>query len=268
MRDETTNMQRRGRLDADARPVAWTLAGLLAVTAVAAMALSFQAHTQVAAERLGAGRLAAAYPVAVDGALVGLAVAMLVQARRGESRMLSSLCLLFFTLLSSTVNVVHVIDLPAPVTLPYIGAVFGALLPVMVLGLTEVLCRVVFSPAQATESVTIQDTAEPIAVQDTDAADQTIEPAPEPQLESPPALRPATQAVPGLRSTPKPRRRFAPTSAVPDDRIDEVNEAIDRLLVEGLSRQAVADRLTDELQIPISKSRVSRRAAQHQEAAA
>lgn len=251
MTNETTRMQRRGRLDADARPVAWALAGLLGVTAAAAMALSFQAHTQVAAERLGAGRLAAAYPVAVDGALVGLAVAMLVQARRGESRMLSGLFLSFFTLLSSTVNVVHVLDLPAPATLPYIGAVFGALLPVMVLGLTEVLCRVVFSPAQA---------AEPI--QDTGTTDQAIEPVPESRPESTP--RPAIQAVPDPRSTPKPRRS---ASAVPGDRIDEVNEAIDGLLTQGLSRQAVADRLTDELQIPISKSRVSRRAAQRQEAA-
>lgn len=262
MTNETIETRRRGRLDADAKPVAWTLAGLLTVTAAAAMTLSFQAHTQVAADRLRAGVLAPAYPVAVDGALVGLAVAMLVQARRGESRILSGLFLSFFTLLSSTVNVVHVLDFPVPASRPHTGAALGALLPVMVLGLTEVLCRVVFSLPLSAHPGPVPQSAEPI--QYTGGVDQAIETGREPRPE--PALRPAIQSVPDPRSTPNPRRS-APTSAVPGDRIDEVNEAIDRLLAEGLSRQAVADRLTDELQIRISKSRVSRRAAQHQEAA-
>lgn len=261
MTNETIETRRRGRLDADAKPVAWTLAGLLTVTATAAMALSFQAHTQVAAERLGAGRLAATYPVAVDGALVGLAVAMLVQARRGESRILSGLFLSFFTLLSSTVNVVHVLDLPVPASLPYTGAALGALLPVMVLGLTEVLCRVIFSLPRDESSDLDQEVDEP---------DQPGEHAPEPEDEpaaEPPMPRSATHKMPETRSAAKSQRRTDHSSAVPADRVAEVNEAIDRLLADGLSRQSIADRLTEELQIPISKSRVSRRANVLKEAA-
>lgn len=262
MTNETAETRRRGRLDADAKPVAWTLAGLLTVTAAAAMALSFQAHAQVAAERLGAGRLATAYPVAVDGALVGLAVAMLVQARRGESRILSGLFLCFFTLLSSTVNVVHVLDLPALVSLPYIGAALGALLPVMVLGLTEVLCRVIFSLPRCEYAEPVQD------INETDqASEQDPEPEDEPAAE-PPVPRPTTHKVSETRSAAKSRRRTDHASAVPADRVTEVNEAIDRLLANGLSRQSIAVRLTDELQIPISKSRVSRRANALKEAAA
>ncbi|WP_101594417.1 DUF2637 domain-containing protein [Brevibacterium linens] len=262
MTNETMEIRRWGRLDADAKPVAWTLAGLLTLTATAAMALSFQAHMQVAAERLGAGRLAAAYPVAVDGALVGLAVAMLVQARRGESRILSGLFLSFFTLLSSTVNVVHVLDLPGPASLPYTGAVLGALLPVMVLGLTEVLCRVIFSVPRDESADLAQEVEEP---------DQPSEHAPAPEVEpaaESPMPRSVTRKMPEPRSAARSPRRSDHSSAVPADRIVEVNEAIDRLLKDGLSRQSIADRLTDELQIPISKSRVSRRANVFKEVAA
>lgn len=254
MTNETTKTERRGRLDADARPVAWTLAGLLGLTAMSAMALSFQAHMDVAASRLGAGPLAPAYPVAVDGALVGLAVAMLVQARRGESRILSGAFLTFFTLLSSIVNVIHVLDLPTRGSLPYIGATFGGLLPVMVLGLTEVLCRVVFSPAQGPEPA---------------AATKPV-PEPDPRLDptsvSVRVLEPATTVQPVLR--PKAKRRTSTASAVPENRVGEIHAAIDRLLGEGLSRQAIADQLTYETGLTVSKSRVSRRADALKEAAA
>lgn len=255
---ETTKTERHGRLDADARPVAWTLAGLLGLTAVAAMVLSFQAHTAVAAQRLGAGPLAPAYPVAVDGALVGLAVAMLVQARRGESRNLSGLFLTFFTLLSSTVNVVHVLDLPTRSSLPFIGAAFGGLLPVMVLGLTEVLCRVIFSPAQTIES--------PSATASGPAPVSKPDPRPDPTSVSAREPEPATTVQPVPR--PKAKQLTSTASAVPENRVGEIHAAIDRLLGEGLSRQAIADQLTRETGLTVSKSRVSRRADALKEAAA
>lgn len=261
MTNETTKTERRGRLDADARPVAWTLAGLLGLTATAAMALSFQAHTAVAAQRLGAQELAWAYPVAVDGALVGLAVAMLVQARRRESRILCALFLSFFTLLSATVNVVHVLDLPGRFSLPYVGAVLGGLLPVMVLGLTEVLCRVVFTPANTPGSPTAAEPEpEPVGVP---------EPEPEPVPEPVRVLERdnTVQSKPQARPKTKPQRRTTMAVAIPDARVDEINEAMDRLLVEGLSRQAIADQLTNETGLNVSKSRVSRRAAALKEAA-
>lgn len=253
MTTETTKTERRGRLDADARPVAWTLAGLLGLTAMSAMALSFQAHTAVAAQRLGAGPLAPAYPVAVDGALVGLAVAMLVQARRGESRILSGSFLFFFTLLSSTVNIVHVLDLPTRGSLPYIDAAFGGLLPVMVLGLTEVLCRVVFSPAQTIES--------PVATESGPAPVPKPDPRPSVPVR---VLEPATTVRP---TRPKAKRRTSTASAVPENRVGEIHTAIDRLLGEGLSRQAIADQLSRETGLTVSKSRVSRRADALKEAA-
>lgn len=291
---EAEGKQRPGRLDADARPVAVALAGLLGLTALSAMMLSFQAHTDVAAERLGAGRLAFAYPLAVDGALVGLAVAMLVQARRGEDRKLAAFFLLFFTLLSSTVNVVHVLDITPPGTqYPLVGVVLGGLLPVMVLGLTEVLARVVFSPAATGPATPAQ--VEPAApapvVQDEPADTDRPDPVPVTQAEPTPAIHaapeaadapteplmparpaPAIQAVPDPqpeRPVQKPKPRPArPTSGVPEDRIAEVHGRIDALLAEGsLSRQEIADQLTAELDMPITKSRVARRADALKEAA-
>lgn len=334
---------RTARIDADSGVVAWALAGVLIGTAASAMALSFQAHTDVAESRLGAGQLAWTYPIAVDGALVGLAVAMLVQARRGEPRLLSGTALLFFTLLSSTVNVTHIIDITTPGTPhPLIGVALGALLPLMVLALTEVLARVIFTPprplnqpADRTESGTA-DPADSLAdrggvaaadhdgsapaTQHDSATDRAADrsgsaagdhddsaparPATQTLTHEPahggsatathpgsPATQPATHALtqapdhrdstpathagsptdqaasrPAIQAVPASgsRQRVASrTGGVPEDRLDEVNRRIDELLGSGLSQQRIADELSDQMGLSVTKSRVRRRAQSH-----
>lgn len=279
--EQTTTTKRTGRLDADARPVAISLAVLLALTALSAMALSFQAHTAVAADRLGAGVLAPAYPIAVDGALVALALAALIQARRGESRWLATGSLGIFTLLSAGVNVTHVLDITAPATpMPAVGVVLGALLPVMVLCLVEVLARVIFSaePVGAAEVNQVADPAadrpEQITVTRTDTTPiQSGEPAPD-QAAEPAAQQgdapaePVTAPTPIRRTTTPARKpaskkaKSAPTaSLLPEDRVAEAERLIAEATDQGLSAQRAADAVSEQMGLPagaVSKSRVTR----------
>lgn len=99
----------------------------------------------------------------------------------------------------------------------------------------EVLCRVIFSVPRDESADLAQEVEEP---------DHPGEHAPEPEDEpaaEPPMPRPAIHKVSEPRSTAKSRRRTDHSSAVPADRVTEVNEAIDRLLADGLSRQSIAD---------------------------
>jgi hypothetical protein len=157
------------RISPDSQPIAYGAAGLATAIYLGAFVSSFFGQASLAAYMLIPHDLQYVVPAVVDLGLVLFTLATLVRKARGESTMLTNMATGFWTLVSITANIFHVLIPAGPQSSwtagTYAGAALSALMPLAALGASLVIENVLIArptsvsvsdPAEETESVIVQ----------------------------------------------------------------------------------------------------------------
>lgn len=263
------------RIDPLSRGFAYAVVGGLLAVAAASFALSFAGLSAFARTALGLGPLAVLLPIVIDASILVFGASVILNTARRENAFAGWLLLVFSTTLSASLNAAHVIaDGPAPGALPaWAAPAVAATIPFFLLASTEIATRTIVrvhpaddepmdQPAEPSAPAVVLEpapntTSEPTAPAEGSSREPTTPAPAEPAADAAPT--PIRSAQPKRKPAPR-SRTAASASAVPPEREAEVNRLIDAALDAGVSRQAAADRVSEQTNLSISKSRVTRRA--------
>lgn len=205
------------RISPESKPIAYGAALLAAAIYGGAFASSFFGQASLAQFMLIPEPLHFVAPAVVDLALILFTMATLVRRSRGESTLVTNLATAFWTVVSITANIAHVLIPAGPYSSwsagTYAGATFSALMPLAALGASLVVENVLIARPEAVRAVAKEENTAPAAVTKSPLAPaparvqlKSVPPvAPKPQAATPERLPEAAQAtiVPEA-STPRP----------------------------------------------------------------
>lgn len=137
------------RISPDSRPIAYGAAGLATLIYLGAFATSFFGQASLAAHMLIPQQLQYVAPAVVDLALILFTLATLVRKSRGESTLVTNLATGFWTAVSITANIFHVLIPAGPQASwtagTFAGAALSALMPLAALGASLVIENVLIA---------------------------------------------------------------------------------------------------------------------------
>src|SRR5688500_18510373 len=137
------------RISPDRRPITYCAAGLAAAIYSGAFVNSFFVQASLAAYNLIPHDLQYVVPAAFDLDLILFTLATLVRKSRGESTVLTNMATGFWTLVSITANIVHVLIPAGPQSSwtagTFAGAALSALMPLAALGASLVIENVLIA---------------------------------------------------------------------------------------------------------------------------
>lgn len=157
------------RISPDSRPIAYGAAGVAAAIYSGAFVSSFFGQASLAAYMLIPHDLQYVVPAVVDLGLILFTLATLVRKSRGESTVLTNMATGFWTLVSITANIFHVLIPAGPQSSwtagTFAGAALSALMPLAALGASLVIENVLIAQP-APVQYTVQGAAEPTPAQE------------------------------------------------------------------------------------------------------
>ncbi|MCO4263774.1 DUF2637 domain-containing protein [Pseudarthrobacter sp. MDT3-26] len=137
------------RISPDSRPIAYGAAALASAIYLGAFATSFFGQASLAKFMLIPEQLQYVAPAVIDLALILFTMATLVRRSRGESTLITNLMTSFWTTVSITANIVHVLIPAGPQSSwsagTYAGAALSALMPLAALGASLVIENVLIA---------------------------------------------------------------------------------------------------------------------------
>lgn len=156
------------RISPESKPIAYGAAVLAGGIYLGAFASSFFGQASLARFMLIPEPLHFVVPAVVDLALILFTMATLVRRSRGESTLVTNLATAFWTVVSITANVAHVLIPAGPYASwsagTYAGATFSALMPLAALGASLVVENVLIAPPEDEKAAVKEEAAAPVAV--------------------------------------------------------------------------------------------------------